>query len=185
MKKLALMVVSMLLTLSGCIHVISDESRNLVDPSISFGNLRQAPDSFAGKYVMFGGFIAGVKNAKDLSELEVVQANLDGSGYPDITDHYSGGRFLATTPAFLDPMVYRKERGVTIVGEVKGTKVMPLGKIEYTYPVVLIREIRVFTKAELLRNFYDYPPGYYYDPFWYPYPFWRYYPYWGRYPYWW
>lgn len=185
MKKLAILAASAVLALSGCVHVISEESRNLVDPSIAFGNLRNAPDSYAGKYVMLGGAIAGVKNSKELAELEVVQANLDGSGYPDITDHRSGGRFLAITPYFLDPMVYKTGRGVTIVGEVKGKKVKPFDKTEYTYPVVMIREVRVFTREELLRNFYNYPPPYYYDPFWYPYPYFRYYPYWRHHPYWW
>ncbi|MDD2335444.1 MAG: Slp family lipoprotein [Geobacteraceae bacterium] len=177
MKKLLLLSVSFLL-LAGCVHMISEESRNLVDPTIQFQNLRANPDSYIGKYIMLGGAVAGVQNNKDGSQLEVVQSPLESDDLPEEVSHSSGGRFLAMSTRFLDPIVYKTGRRVTVVGQVLGKKTLPIDQIEYTYPIVSIREIHVWSKSEIEQPQYP-PPGYYYDPFWYgrP-PFW-----WYRYPY--
>ncbi len=172
MKRLLLLIMSFLL-LAGCAHVISEESRNLVDPTIQFQNLRTNPDSFVGKYVMLGGTVAGVQNNKDGSQLEVVQSPLESDDLPEEVSHSSGGRFLATSSHFLDPIVYATGRRVTVVGKVLGKKTLPIDQIEYTYPMIAIREIHVWSKSELAQPQYP-PPGYYYDPFWL-----------GRPPYWW
>ncbi|MDD2320016.1 MAG: Slp family lipoprotein [Geobacteraceae bacterium] len=176
MKKILFMLASFLL-LTGCAHVISEESRNMVDASIQFQGLRADPDSYVGKYVMLGGTVAGVQNDKDGSQLEVVQSPLDSDELPEEVSHSSGGRFLAITPRFLDPVVYKTGRRVTVVGQVQGKKVLPIDRIEYTYPVISIREIHVWSKSELEPPQYP-PPGYYYDPYWWGPPYW-----WHRRPY--
>ncbi|MEA5112648.1 MAG: Slp/YeaY family lipoprotein [Geobacteraceae bacterium] len=165
--------------LSGCAHVISDESRNLVDPSIPFSRLRAAPESYRGKYVMVGGMIASLKNDKDSSKLLVVQSALDSFGVPGDADASSEGRFMAVSRNFLDPMIFKPGRKVTVVGQVEGQEVLPLGDIKYVYPVLQIREIYLVPKAEPRPAYY--PPYGYYDPFWWGPPYWRYryyYPWW-------
>ena len=175
MKKLLLMSLLALVTLSGCAHVISEEARRLVDPAVTFTKLRENPDASIGKYVMLGGVIAGAKNTKEGGVLEVVQVDLECDGIPEETFR-TGGRFLATTPSFLDIMVYKTGRLVTIVGEVKGKKTFPLDEIDYSYPVISIREIHVWKTNESEQG-YPYPtPGpYLYDPYYYGYwpgPYW-------------
>ncbi len=145
---------------------MSEESRNLVDPSIQFQSLRANPDSYVGKYVMLGGTIAGVQNSKDGSQLEVVQSPLESDDLPEEVSHSSGGRFLATTSHFLDPIVYKMGRRVTVIGQVEGKKILPIDQIEYTYPIISIREIHVWSQSEVEQPQYP-PPGYYYDPFWF------------------
>jgi outer membrane lipoprotein len=171
-KKIVLLCASFLL-FAGCAHVISEESRNLVDPTIHFQSLLANPDAFVGKYVMLGGTIAGVQNSKESSQLEVVQSPLDSDEMPEAASHSSGGRFLATASRFLDPMVYKMGRRVTVVGQVEGKKTLPIDQVEYAYPIITIREIYVWSKSELEQPQYP-PPGYYYDPFWF-----------GGHPYWW
>lgn len=171
--KCLMMIAAAFLLLSGCAHVISEDSRSLVDPAITFSSLRAAPDSFVGKYVMLGGVLAGVRNDKDGSRLEVVQTPLESDDLPEEASHASGGRFLAVTTAFLDPLVYKTGRRVTLVGQVQGKQALPIDQTDYIYPVLTIREIHVWKKSEI--NPPDYPPpGYYYDPFWWgpPYPWW-------------
>ncbi|MGA7826822.1 MAG: Slp family lipoprotein [Geobacteraceae bacterium] len=165
MKKIILFCASFLF-LAGCAHVMSEESRNLVDPSIQFQSLRANPDSYVGKYVMLGGTIAGVQNSKDGSQLEVVQSPLESDDLPEEVSHSSGGRFLATTSHFLDPIVYKMGRRVTVIGQVEGKKILPIDQIEYTYPIISIREIHVWSQSEVEQPQYP-PPGYYYDPFWF------------------
>jgi outer membrane lipoprotein len=171
--KILIPLSAIFLFLAGCAHVISEESRNLVDPTVQFQNLRANPDSFVGKYVMLGGTIAGVQNSKEGSQLEVVQSPLASDDLPEEVSHSSGGRFLATTSRFLDPIVYKMGRRVTVVGQVQGKKTLPIDQIEYTYPIISLREIHVWSKSELEPPQYP-PPGYYNDPFWF-----------GGPPYWW
>jgi outer membrane lipoprotein len=166
MNKLFILVLA--LFLSGCAHVISEESLRLVDKQLNFAELRQNPDVYKGKYVLLGGSIAGVKNAKKGSEVEVLQTALDSFDMPEDT-YYSGGRFIATTANFLDPLVYKQGRKLTLVGEVSGKRVLAIDEVEYTYPVVAIRELHLWDKYDY--SYYYYPPPYYYDPYWTPGPF--------------
>jgi outer membrane lipoprotein len=161
------------LFLSGCAHVMSEESLRLVDYRITFADLKRSPETFIGKYVLLGGTIAGVKNKKGGGELEVLQAPLDSSDKPEET-HYSGGRFLVDSPDFLDPLVYKTGRRITVVGEVKGKKTRTIDEVEYIYPLVAAVEIHLFERYEADRfYYYPYPPPFYYDPFWDP--WWPYY----------
>ncbi len=167
-----------LLLVAGCAQVFSDRTNRLVDPSITFDQLKKDPQPFIGKYVKLGGIIASAKNTKQGSQVEIVQFNLGSDDIPD-ESYASGGRFLATTPDFLDSMIYKTGLPVAVIGKVKGMETLPLDEIEYPYPVISIAEIHVLRISEA----YPYPPPYYYDPFYYPYwwygpPYW--YPY--RYP---
>ncbi|AJE03070.1 Slp family lipoprotein [Geobacter pickeringii] len=176
MKNFFALLLLTLTALAGCAHVISDESRRLVDPGITFSMLKEKPDSYTGKYVMLGGVIAGIKNTKEGSQLEVMQVRLDDSGMPEDTFR-TEGRFLATTDRFLDSMIFKPGRLVTAVGEVRGKKTVPLDEVDYTYPVIAIREIHVWKSYDYEQG-YPYPtpaPYYYYDPYYYgfwPGPYW-------------
>jgi outer membrane lipoprotein len=158
--------------LSGCAHVVSEESRRLVDYRISFADLKGSPDAYVGRYVLLGGTIAGVRNKKNGSELEVLQSPLDSSDEPE-EPRYSGGRFLVVSPAFLDPLVYKTGRRITVVGEVKGKETRTIDEVEYTYPLVASVEMHLFEMYVPDQYYYPYPPPFYYDPFWDP--WWPYY----------
>lgn len=135
------------LCLAGCAPVLSNQSLRLVDRGISFAELRQEPDRYMGRHLLLAGGIAGVRNTNEGGELELVQFATDENG--KITDTAnSPGRFIATSPAFLDPAVYRTGLLVTLVGEVLGKKSMLLGDVDYTYPLLAIREIRLWKPEE-------------------------------------
>jgi outer membrane lipoprotein len=153
------------LFLSGCAHVISEESRRLVDKQLSFAELRQNPDAYLGKYVLLGGSIATAKNTKKGSELEVLQTTLDFDMPRDT--YYSEGRFIATTATFLDPLVYMQGRKITLVGEVTGKQVRAINDMEYMYPVVAIKELHLWEKFDYDYHYYP-PPYYYFDSDWTP-----------------
>lgn len=170
MKTTGLLIMVLTLLLGGCAHVMSEQSLRLVDRRITFEALRSAPESYIGRHVILGGTIAGVKNLKEGGELEVLQAPLDSSDTPKITQS-SGGRFLVTTSRFLDPLVYKKDRRVTVVGEVKGKTTRLIDEHQYIYPVIAEVEMRLWEKYQ--PTTYGYPPPYFYDPFWDP--WWPYY----------
>jgi outer membrane lipoprotein len=160
-----ILIISLLLT--GCVKAISEESRKLVDNSISFSKLRENPDAFIGKYVMLGGLIAAVRNSKEGGQLEVVQLKLDENGLPEDALR-SDGRFLATSMNFFDSMIYKPGRSVTLVGEIKGKKNATIDEINYVYPLVSVKEIQVWPAPEEDRGF-PLPTAPYYDPYYFGY----------------
>ena len=174
--KLLLSVLALFL-IAGCGHVFSESARREVDKSITFGELKSDPKLFIGKYVKLGGEIAGLKNTEEGSQLQVVQFKLGSDDIPDESSA-SGGRFLAITPEYLDSMIYKTGRLVAIIGQVRGSKTLPLDEMQYTYPLISIVEIHVWKKSEV----YYYAPPYTYYPFVYPWP-WYGPPYWYPYGY--
>lgn len=166
MKKHLLLLLSIFFLLSGCAHVISEETLKTVDRDLTYKQVREKPDANLGKIFVIGGTIAETRNTKEGSELEIVQHILDKRGIPE-NAFYSDGRFLATTPDFLDPVIYKPGRMVTLAAEVKGTKVQPLDGADYIYPLLLIKEIHVWQSLAEEKGFpYPCPPKYFnYDPY--------------------
>jgi outer membrane lipoprotein len=167
------LIIGLFVCCTACAHVMSKDALSLVDKSLSYRELRAHPDSYLGKYVLVGGTVAAVRNMKDGSHLEIVQANLDSRGYPEDT-YESGGRFLAITSDFLDPEKFKSGRRVTVIGEVKGLQVRKIDEIDYTYPVIAIRELHLWRPEQQTSHYYPNPayPYYWYDPAYYWSPYW-------------
>ena len=148
MKRIILLLLlAASLLLSGCSHVMSEANLRLVESSVNYASLASNPDAFAGKTVLLGGVIAGVWSSGDLSELEVSQLELMKNGVPD-EDSVSGGRFLAVSSQLIDSTIYRPGQLVTLIGEVKGRKVQKLQDADYSYPLVVVRELRQFRNSD-------------------------------------
>lgn len=144
------MIVAILLgmqLLNGCAHVMSEENLKLVDTTITYGDLSRNPDVFVGKTVLVGGIIAGVRSSGDVAMLEVSQLELFNNEVPD-EDSKSGGRFLAISTELIDPVIYRPGKLVTIIGEVKGRKVQKIDGVDYPYPLISAKELRLFRASE-------------------------------------
>jgi outer membrane lipoprotein len=132
---LTIMALMALLLLVGCAHVISKEVLKEVDKNATFAQVVKEPDAYKGKTVLFGGDIIETKNFADKSVVTVLQRPLDSRDRP-ATGDVSEGRFIVTTPGFLDPAIYSPGRKITVAGKVVGKEKRPLGEIEYTYPVI-------------------------------------------------
>lgn len=161
MAQMLLAVFSSMLLLSGCAHVMSEANLKLADQSIRYADLSGNPDAYVGKIVLVGGIVAGVKSSGDVAMLEVTQLDLLKNGVPD-EDSRSGGRFLALSSDLVDPMIYRTGKLVTIIGEVKGRKVQKLESVDYPYPLISVKELRLFRAEEPLAtsdNPYQYRIG--------------------------
>jgi outer membrane lipoprotein len=134
-----LATVAMLL-LVGCAHVISKGVLKEVDKNATFAQVAKAPDAYKGKTVLFGGDIIETKNLSDKTLIVVLQRPLDSRSRPAAGD-VSEGRFIITSPGFIDPAIYSPGRKITVAGKVVGKEVRPLGEIEYTYPIIEKREL--------------------------------------------
>ena len=95
MRSHLLLALAILCT-TGCSTIISRQSLTLVDPGITFVELRKDPGRYEGKYLLLGGGIAGVRNTNAGGELEVVQFATDESG-EITTTAASGGASTSTS----------------------------------------------------------------------------------------
>lgn len=136
------LILTICVFLGGCTHVISKESREIVDSTLTYSKLKDNPEAYRDKIVMVGGIIAAVHNSSDGGEIEIVQHELDYRGRPDPSG-MSAGRFLARSNKFLDPMVFLRGYRVTVVGRVDGLTKRFLDGVPYSYPVVSIRELQL------------------------------------------
>ncbi len=154
MGNLLILVLPLVFLVAGCTHWIGDQSRALVDRSITFRQLRENPDAYRGKFVMFGGTVDEVTRTGEGTWLDIIEHRLDSRELPDEVIP-SRGRFLATTSEPLDPVHFKPGVLVSMMGEVTGAKVRPLKGADYIYPVIAIREIHAIELPEIHPE-YDY-----------------------------
>jgi outer membrane lipoprotein len=151
MKLLSFLALTLFL-LAGCAHqAFTPETRKLVDPAVTFAMVREDPGQYVGKNVMVGGAIAKVRNTGEGGELEVVEFRVTDDGKPQESAS-SGGRFLARSERFLDPLVFRQGLMVSLVGEVAGETTMSLDGTEYTYPVIAVKALHLWKPEEMYRT---------------------------------
>jgi len=130
----------------GCAPPFPKELLDKIEKNIPFAAVQKEPEKFAGKLLMVGGMIVDTKNLKAGSSIEVLQKPLDGEGQPVQTDE-TGGRFLVVTQTYVDAAVFHRGRSITVIGEVTGSKVQPLGEIEYRYPVLTAKELHLWSPS--------------------------------------
>jgi len=148
-----------------CAHVISKEYAATAVKDIPFQQLIMNTDAYLNELFIFGGIIAETKITGTGTEIEVVQTPLDRLG--NIIDRdISGGRFIITTTKYLDPLIYRNGRDVTVAGILTGSQKRLLGKNEYVYPFFDAKELYLWKEEQYYRYPYVYP--YWHGPFYYP-----------------
>lgn len=153
-----------LLSVIGCAPVISKQIREQVRPDITFKDVLQDPDRYKDQVVIFSGIIIDSKNTKEGTLLTVLQRPADHLGKPKDTDE-TGGRFLALDSRFQDVSVFTAGRAVTVGGIVLGKRTLPLGEIQYTYPLIYVKEIYLWPEEKYTPYPYPYP-------YYYPYGYW-------------
>ncbi|WP_082633188.1 Slp family lipoprotein [Lacimicrobium alkaliphilum] len=130
-----LLFVAMILGLAGCSTI--PEPIQLKDESnlLSYQQVSASPEQTSGNKVRWGGVIARVDNLKENTRLEMLYYPLKSYGRP-VTSDESAGRFRVYIDGFLDPMVYKTGRLLTVIGEVGGSESGTVGEHEYVFPVI-------------------------------------------------
>ena len=153
---LASLVLSLFL-IEGCgPPVIPKELEAQVDRNVSFLQLKDSPEAYKGRLVVFGGEVLSAKRANESTRIEILQIPLDSSLESVADRTTSQGRFLAIQKEFLDPATVPVGTRVTVIGEAIGTTTLPLDEIQYTYPTLAVRHLKVWEKKPV-RD-YAYPP---------------------------
>ncbi|MEW6570326.1 MAG: Slp family lipoprotein [Nitrospirota bacterium] len=180
MKKCWLFILILLLSVFvlSCAPVIRKDVMKAAIRDFSFTDLRQNPELYRGKLFVLGGIIVSTKGTEKGSLIEALYVPVDSRGHLKGVGT-SHNRFLALYPkesGILDPIIFRRDREITLACEFAGTREGKIDEMDYTYPFFLIRELYLWEEE---KEYYVAP--YYYEP----YPYWWHYPYWWDRPYWW
>ena len=170
-----------LLVLYGCASPEdAADPAQLPIPQINFGQVKSAPETYKGQPVTFGGQVLAARRLKEGTRIEILQLPLTSSLQPVTDLGKSEGRFVAMQREFLDPATIPPGTLITVHGDLAGSVTLPLDETDYTYPLVEIRDLRVWQPLEDSRT--RMAPY----PYWGPRPFWgpHWSPYWRPYPYW-
>ena len=166
------------LVLFCCAPVLRKDIMDLSIRDVSLSEIKRDPDLYMGQLFAFGGIIVNTTITTEGSLIEALYVRVDSQGnFKGISS--SDGRFLALFPqesGFLDPMIFRNKREITLAGEFVGMRVGTIDDAEYLYPFFIIVDLYLWEERS---KYYYVPP--YYGP--YPY-YWGGYPYWWGYPYW-
>ncbi len=168
----------MLLLIPACTRPVIKE--NLLEEGtrdVSLSALSANQNLYRGKLFILGGIIANTTVTDEGTVIEALYVPVDDKGY--LEEAPGRGRYLAIWPkasGILDPMLYRRNREITVAGTFEGLRKGKLGKTTYLFPV--FDAVQVFLWKEA-----PYYPAYYYSPYYYGpyYPY--YYPYYYSYPY--
>jgi outer membrane lipoprotein len=163
--------------------------KNVPVSKLSYTHASTDPNSYKGTLVRWGGVIIDVENEENETLVQVLSYPLDYTGRPQLTKQ-SEGRFVVKSAEFLDPAVYKKDREITVAGELEGDIDHQIGKKTVRLPLLSSTAIYMWPIYQA------YPYGYGYGgyggyggwgPWGSPYYGYGYYgPYWGGYgrPYW-
>ncbi len=164
---------ALLVMLAGCASTQEADERQ----GFNFLQVKTAPDSFQGQPAVFGGKVLTARRQKDGTKIEILQLPLDRSMRPVYDLTQSQGRFIAIYREFLDPATIPPGTRVTVTGQVSGSVTLPLDETDYTYPVLTINRVQVWSAVENVS------PRIRPYPYMGPSPYWG--PYWGPWPYYW
>jgi len=152
--------------------IVPPELKKEIVPNITISQVQKKPQLFKGKTVMWGGEILKSINKKEGTLFEVLALPLDRRGRPKQVDK-SEGRFLILYKDYLDVAIYAPGRKITVIGEIKGIKKLPLGEIQYTYPFLEAKKIHLWElgpeRVDIYHYWFTYPnyPLWYGPPYWY------------------
>ena len=147
--------------------------------TLTFLQVKPAPDSFKGQSAVFGGKVLKARLQKGGTRIEILQLPLDRSLRPGYDLTQSQGRFIAVQREFLDPATLPPGTRITVTGEISGSITLPLDETDFTYPVIDIKHMQVWAGPEDMpprMRTYMGPGPYHWGPYWGPY--WRPWPYW-------
>lgn len=163
--------------ISAC--AVTPQTLDFEQENISFERVAQAPDAFVGTPVRWGGIVARVENLEQDTLVEIVNLPLDSQARP-VASQNTSGRFIARIQGFIDPMIYKQGKEVTVVGILNEPMPGKIGKHSVNFPVVDSTGHHLW---EQRRSHHHVTTFSTWDPFWFGHVGYRWrYPYYG-YPY--
>jgi outer membrane lipoprotein len=166
-----------LLIAAGC-ATGQESGESTQPPQITFAQVKATPDSYKNQPVTWGGEVLSARRLKEGTRIEILQLPLNSSLQPTTELNKSQGRFVVLQREFLDPATIPEGTFVTVTGEVAGSVTLPLDETEYTYPIVELKTMKVWSRVDdqpiRIRPYMGPSPywGPYWSPYWRPWPYW-------------
>lgn len=134
--------------IGGCnrYQVIPGHLADQVKKELTYEQVKDSPDAYRGKMVVWGGQVLGATREIDRTKVEVLQLPLNQDHIPLDGRASSQGRFLAVDShgEILDPAILEEGSRVTVIGEIIGFRTETREKAAYDYPVIAIRDMTVW-----------------------------------------
>lgn len=154
---------------AGCANNPASSISQAVVDDVSLARVRDDTDAYLGSTVRWGGVVSAVENKADETWIFLVERALKDNEKP-ITDGHSDGRFIASFSGFIDPLVYKPGRPLTVVGSIEGSTLRAIGEYDYRFPLVAVRDSHLWAEPVKTRVYYPPPPVWYYH-YYHPYPY--------------
>lgn len=147
-----------------------DETVNLAD----YRPLTEQTFVQEGRKARWAGVIASVKNLSELTKIEVVYFDAKKTGRPNLTEN-TEGRFILYYPGFLDPMVYKKGKSITVLGETGKAEAGKIGEHPYIFPTLQASYVHLWktiheVDVRIDSNPFWHHPSYFYTGYPHRYP---------------
>jgi outer membrane lipoprotein len=143
MTRIVFLLLAIGLWTSGCapVALVDRGSVDLDLTPLEVSSIESLPEG----RVNWGGRIIRMEASGESTELEILGFPLKTSGIPD-TDRASAGRFIALHQGFIDPLVYHKNKVVTMVGTLSGIRQGTIDGQDYRWPILRIEEMAPVTE---------------------------------------
>jgi len=158
-----------IMLMSACSRLhIPDEIRQAPDDGPSITQVHRQADAYISQKIRWGGVILQTENKHEASWLTIIAYPLDDDGRPQESD-LSLGRFIAIANEFIEPLVYSRNREITVTGTLIRIENHKVGEFLYEYPVIQIDHYYLWP-AKLEPTAIDNRPYWGYDPYypWHP-----------------
>ena len=111
------LLIGLILLLAASCSVMSRQIRTEAEPSVGYRTLVKEVDKYIGKTFILGGYVLETENLGDQTTVVILQAPLGLRDEPKSKDD-TEGRFIVSYRGWLDPLVYIKNRRITVAGVV-------------------------------------------------------------------
>ncbi len=159
-----ILLVAVCMLLFSCVSVLRKDLMETGIRKFSFADLIGNPELYKGRLFVLGGMIVNTALTREGSQIEAVYVPVDSRGY---LENLPGStvRYLAILPGargILDPMIYRKNRQITLAGTFTGTQPGKIDSMDYVFPVFQIEQVYLWEERPVAYSPY---------PWAYPYPY--------------
>lgn len=131
-----------------------------------FSEENKANVNNVGSLARWSGVIAGVKNGKKQTTLDILYYPAQNNGRPK-TSGEPLGRYRAKIDKFLDPEIYKKGKSVTALGPLQQKETGKIGEYEYEYPTIGQAKVFLWPKLQEPARVEFYYGWHGYHPRWY------------------
>ncbi|MDH5612486.1 MAG: Slp family lipoprotein [Gammaproteobacteria bacterium] len=150
-KLLSLITLSLFISLMTSCASTPDFDTTQVDRSLTPQSVIAEPMISRGKIALWGGTILDIRNMENITQIEVLAYPLNSSHRP-LQENKPLGRFILQHKGYLEPTTFAQGKIITVLGSVSESQSGKIGESNYTYPVIIARQIHLWSPEDDRSN---------------------------------